>query len=93
MVRTKCEPQVGVSIVPKAQIVKANKSLTQLHDLNAHLNLKNSVIMEDFIQHFLNKILQPIFFKRLHDVTLSRSQYRVTALLNLVNIKYIAFIN
>ena len=41
MVRMKSEPQVAVSVVPKAQTVKANNSLTQLHDLNAHLNLVN----------------------------------------------------
>ena len=55
MMRTKSEPQVGVSVVHEAQTIKANKSLTQLHDLNAHLNLENSVITEDFIQQFSNK--------------------------------------
>ena len=50
IVRMKREPQVGVSAVTKAQTIKANNSLTQLHDLNAHLNLEHSVITEDFIQ-------------------------------------------
>ena len=56
MVRMKSEPQVGVSVVPKAQTIKANNSLTQLHDANAHLDLENLVITEDFIQWFLNKM-------------------------------------
>ena len=82
MVRTKSESIVGVSVVPKVQTIKANNSLTQLHDLNAHLNLENSVITEDFIQWFSNKMPQPLFFERLHDVTLSRSQYRVTSFID-----------
>ena len=73
---------VGVSVVTKAQTTKANESLTHLHDLNAHLNLENSVTMEDFVQRFLNKTPQPIFFERLHDVTLSRFQYRGTSLID-----------
>ena len=78
MVRMKSEPQFGVSVVLKAQTIKANNSLTQLNDLNTHLKLENSVITEDFIQKFSNKTPQPVFFKRLHDFTLSRSQYRVS---------------
>ena len=39
--------------------------------LIAHLNLENSVITEDFVQRFPNKIPQPIFFNILHDVTLT----------------------
>ena len=70
----KSVPQVGVSVVTKAQTIKANNSLTQLHDLNAHLNLENAVITEDFIQRFSNKMPQLIFLERLHDVTLSQSQ-------------------
>ena len=82
MVRTKSEPQAGVSVVPKAQTTKPNNSLTQQHDLNAHLNLENSVITGDFFQMFLNKTPQPVFFERVHDVTLSRSQYRVTSFID-----------
>ena len=52
MVRTKSKPQVGVSVVTKAQTIKAYDSLTQLHDLNVHLNLENSVITEDFFLSF-----------------------------------------
>ena len=65
MVRLKNEPQVGVSVVTKAQTTKANDSLTNLHDLNAHLNLENSVIMEDFVQRFSNRTPQPIIFEML----------------------------
>ena len=83
LVRMKSEPQVGVSVVPKVQTIKVNNSLTQLHDLYTHLNLENSVITEDFIQHFSNKTPQPVSLERLHDVTLSRSQYRVTSLIDL----------
>ena len=82
IVRMKSEPQVGVSFETKAQTVKANDSLTQLHDLNAHLNQENSVITEDFVQGFLNKMPQLIFFERLHDITLSRSQYRTTGFID-----------
>ena len=67
MVKMKSEPQVGVSVVTKAQTTKVNDSLTNLHDFNAHVNLENSMIMEDFVQKFLSKIPQPIFFERLHD--------------------------
>ena len=56
MVGTKSEPQVGVSVVAKAQTIKPNDSLTQLHDLNAHLNLENSVVPEDIVQRFSNKM-------------------------------------
>ena len=81
IVRTKSEPQIGASVVTKAQTIKANDSLTPLHDLNAHLSLENSVITEDFIQQFSSKTPQSIFFKRLHDITL-RSQYRVTSFID-----------
>ena len=74
MVSMKGEPKVGVSGVTKVQTTKANDSLTNLHELNAHLNLENSVITEDFVQRFSNKTPQPIFFERSHNVTLSRSQ-------------------
>ena len=50
--------------------------------INPHLNLENSVIMEDFVQRFFNKTPQPIFFERLHNVTLSTSQYRVTSFID-----------
>ena len=40
------------------------------------------MIMEDFVQRFSNKTPQPIFFERLHDVTLSRSQYTVTSFID-----------
>ena len=83
IVRMKSVLQVGVSVVTKAQTIKANNSLTQQHDLSAHLNLENAVITEDFIQRFSNKIPQLIFFERLHDVTISRSQYRVTSFIDL----------
>ena len=63
MVRTKSEPQVGVSVVTKAWTTKAIDSLTQLHDLNAHLNLDNSVITEDFVQRLLNKHPNPSSLK------------------------------
>ena len=79
MVRTKSKPQVGVSVVTIAWNIKGNKSLTQLHDCSPHLNLENSVITEDFTQWFSKKTPQPVFFERLHDVTLSSSQYRVTS--------------
>ena len=52
IVRMKSEPKVGVSFVTKAQTIKANNSLAQICDLNAHLNLENMVITEDFIQWF-----------------------------------------
>ena len=81
MVRMKSEPQVGVSVVTKALTIKANNSLTQLHDLNAHLNLEDSVITKDFVQRFSNNP-PPIFFEKLYDVTLSRSQYRVTSFID-----------
>ena len=61
---------------------QANDSLTNLHDLNAHLNLENSVIVEDFVQRFSNKTPQPIFLERLHDITLSRFQYGVTSFID-----------
>ena len=94
MVRTKNEPQVGIPVVPKAQTVKAYKSLTQLHDPNAHLKLENAVITEDFIQQFSNKTPQPIFFEWLHDVTLSKSQFRVTSFIDFSPYKmYIPLIN
>ena len=50
MVRTKSEPQVKISVETKTWTTKANDLLTNLHDLNTHLNLENSVIMEDFVQ-------------------------------------------
>ena len=82
MVRTKSKPQVKISVVIKTWTTKANESLINLHDLNAHLNLENAVITEDFAQRFTNKTPQPVFFERLHDVTLSRSQYRVTSFID-----------
>ena len=51
IVRMKRKPQFGVSIVTKALTIKANNSLTQLHDLDAHLNLEIEMITP-----------QPIFF-------------------------------
>ena len=63
MMRMKSKPRVGVLVVTKAQTTKANDSLTQLHDLNAHLNLENSVITEDFVQRFQAKHPNPSFFK------------------------------
>ena len=68
-------------------LIKANDSQTNLYDLNDHLNLENPVITEDVVQRFLNKTPQPIFFERLHDVTLSRSQYRVTTFIALAHTK------
>ena len=41
------------------------------------------MITEDFIQQVLNKVPQPVFFKRLHDIILSGSQYRVTSFIDL----------
>ena len=48
IVKMKSKPQVKISVVTKTQTTKANDSLTNLHDLNVHLNVENSVIMEDF---------------------------------------------
>ena len=53
-----------------------------MHDLNAHLNLENSVITEEFVQRFSKKTPQSIFFERLHGITPSRSQYRVTSFID-----------
>ena len=82
MVRTKSKPQVKILFVTKTQTTKADDSLINLHDLNAHLNLENSVIMEDFVQRFQDKTPQPNFFERLHDVTFSRSQCRVQSFID-----------
>ena len=71
-VRKKSEPKVKISVVTKTQTTKVNDSLIKLHDINAHLNLEKSVIMEAFVQRFSNKTPQPILFERLHDITLSR---------------------
>ena len=87
MVRMKSEPHVGVSAVPKAQTIKANNSLTQLHDLNPHLNLENSVITEDFIQWFSNKTPQPVFFKNYMMLPLAGLNKEWQALLTSVHIK------
>ena len=40
------------------------------------------MIMQDFVKRFSNKTPQPIFFERLHNVTLSRSQYRVMSFID-----------
>ena len=40
------------------------------------------MIAEDFIQRFSNKTCQSVFFARLHDATLSRSQYGVTSFID-----------
>ena len=45
----KSKPQVKISVVTETQTTKTNDSLTNLNDLNAHLNLENSVILEDFL--------------------------------------------
>ena len=91
MVRMKSKPQVGVSVVTKAQTIKANISLIQLHDLNANLNLEYSALTEEFIQQFLNKMPQPVFFERLQDVTLSRSQDRVESCIDFSPYKNIPY--
>ena len=52
MARTKSEPHVKISVVTTTKTTKPNDLLTNFHDLNAHLNLENSVIMEDFVQRF-----------------------------------------
>ena len=88
MIRMKSEPQVKISVVTKTQTTKANDSLVNLHDFNAHLNLENSEILEDFVQRFSNRNAQPVFFEGLHDVTLSRSQYRVTSFIYFGPYKY-----
>ena len=82
MVIMKNECQVGVSDVTKVQTTRANDPLTHLHDLSAHLNLENSVIMKDFAQRSSNKTPQTVFLERIHNVTLSRSQYRVTSFID-----------
>ena len=88
MVRTKSKPQVKISVVTKTLTTKTNDSLNNLHDLNAHLNLENSVIMEDLFQRFSSKTPQPVFFERLHDITLSRSHYRVKSFISFSPYKY-----
>ena len=88
MLRMKSELQFKISVVTKTQTTKTNDLLTSLHDLNAHLNLDNSIIMEDFVQRFSKKTPQPIFFERLHDVTLCRCQYRVTNFIDFSPYKY-----
>ena len=87
MVRMKIEPQVKISVLTKTKTTKANDSLINLLDLNAHLNLENSV-MEDFVQRFSNKTPRPFFFERLHDVTISGSQYRVASFIDHTNIPF-----
>ena len=88
MVRTKKESQVKISVVTKTQTTKADNSLINLHDLNAHLNLEYTMITEDFFERCSNKTHQPIFFERLHDITLSRSQYRMTSFIDFGPYKY-----
>ena len=89
MARTKSEPQVKISVVTKTQTTKGNDLVISLHDLNAYLNLETSVIMEDFVHRFSNRIPHPVFQnERLHNTTLSRSQYRVTSFINFGPHKY-----
>ena len=88
MVRRLSKPQAKISVVVETRATKANHLVANLHDLNAHLNLENSVIAEDFVQRFSNKTPQPIFFERLHNVTLSRSQYQVTSFIDFGPYKY-----
>ena len=85
---TENEPWVKTSVVTKTLPMTDNDSLNNLHDLNAHLNIETSVIMEDFVQRFSNKTPKPIFFEWLHNVTLSRSQNRVTSFIDFSPYKY-----
>ena len=72
------------------QVNQPNASVTNVHNLNSHLNPEKAIITKDYIKNYSNKTPKPVFFQCEQDIILSQSKYTITSFIDFIPYKNIS---
>ena len=76
-------PHVSTDFQKKGNV----KDATKYRDLNEHLKAETEVIESNYLMPMENSTIQPVFFEKIENTTLSRFQFQITTVIDFAPFK------